>query len=172
MNEVRQTATALGRIVLVVVLGIHHILERIRSAQRVQRVDDRLHRPRRIAGWNDRAAQRVAQRLIPLRGESKAAAGDRRRDLIPALQVLGDRQLPRLARLHLPVDPLQQRRAVGIAALIRTVVLDSANVHHRIEAQPVHESRLQPTRHVVAQILLDLRPAEVEPCMRVVRVAE
>lgn len=57
MNKVRQTAKdGASRIILVVVLGVHHILEGIWSAEHVQGVDNGLNEPRCIAGGNDRVA--------------------------------------------------------------------------------------------------------------------
>src|SRR6266404_8159265 len=64
------------------------------------------------------------------------------------LQILGDRDLPRLRGANFIVDPLQEAPAIGQVAAV-----NAADVAHRIETQTIHTVFVQPKEGMVAKVL-------------------
>ena len=113
-------------------------------------------RPGTVVGRDDRAAQRMHEARAPLRAESGAARALRFGHPLVVLHVLGDGELPGLARLHLAIDPLQQAPALG-----QVGASGVADVVGGIEAQPVATMLLQPEQGIVAQELTHLATAVI-----------
>src|ERR1044071_8231111 len=93
---------------------------------------------------------------VPLRTESRSPNISRLGDPLVILQILGDRDFPRLRGANFIVDPLQEAPAIREIAAI-----DAANVAHRIETQTIQPVFVQPKEGVVAKVLPHFRPTVI-----------
>ena len=98
---------------LVVRLGVDDPAQRVAAALPEDAGDDRVDVACRVVMRLELGPDAADEPGVPLGREPGAAFVGRRHEDRVVLEVLGDRDLPRLARLDLVVDPGEERPAVG-----------------------------------------------------------
>ena len=125
---------------------VNHPLLRVAIVAMIERVADGIEIPIRIVLCDDCIPDGMHKTSVPLRAEACSADLSLLRYPLVILQILGDRDLPRLRGADFIVDPLQETPAIRQVAAI-----DAADVAHRIETQTVQTVFVQPKEGIVAK---------------------
>src|ERR1700730_16336141 len=118
---------------------VNHPLLRVAIVAMIERVADDVEIPIRIALCDDCIPDGMHKSSVPLGGESCSSLISAFRYPLVILQILRDRDLPRLRGTNFIVDPLQEAPTIGQVATI-----DAADVAYRIETQTVQTVFVQP----------------------------
>ena len=104
---------------------VNHPLLRVAIVTMIEGVADSVEVPIRITLCDDCVADRMDKTSVPLRAEAGSTDISPLRNPLVILQILGDRDLPRLRGANFIVDPLQEAPAIREIAAI-----DAPNIAH------------------------------------------